>query len=304
MKKLELLKIFLVTGVGLFFTRCDLINPSEGIPSYISISEITVEPTIGTLTGTLSSKITQIRVTVPDPISGVSNTLGTFSLPATIPILLEGTFDIEIDPAIKANGNSFSLEVYPYYEKIISTTTLVPGEIIDLNLTTKYKESIEVEFQEDFEGGDAIFFNRDLEPASPNEIVGFEQGAFEGKSGRIALDKDNAGFIISTEAAFSLDLNQTGAVYMEINYKNDIPIEVGIFGVNALGEDNPLWEFVLVEQENWNKIYLNLTETIQFLNENQFRFGIRGIIPFSPTLGDFTLENAEVLLDNIKVIHF
>ena len=91
---------------------------------------------------------------------------------------------------------------------------------------------------------------------------------------------------------------------MEINYKNDIPIEFGVLAINPIGEQDPFWDYVLLEQEGWNKIYLRLTDAFQILGGDTFRFAIRGIIPFDPESNDFTLDNAEVLLDNIKVIHF
>lgn len=290
--------------IGMGFATCDLINPDEKIPAYLQIDEISVEPASGVVAGTLSSNITQARVTIPDPEKGITNTIGTFSLPATVPVLLEGDFEILVEPVIKANGNSFSLVAYPFYERIITQATLVPGEFINLELTTRYKEDSELRFEEDFESGSAEFFNRDLEPQSPNKIIGFEDGAFEGTSGKIALNKDNAGFNISTDFAFPIDLTETGLIYLEMNYKTDIPIEVGIIGINGIGEENYVYEYVIFESEEWNKIYLNLTELIQFLSEDNFRFVIRGVIPFDPATSDFSLESAEVLLDNIKLIHF
>ena len=96
----------------------------------------------------------------------------------------------------------------------------------------------------------------------------------------------------------------TGSIYLEIDYKNDIPMEVGIFGINSLGEDVPRWEFSLFRQDNWNKIYLKLGDSIQLLDRELFRFAFRGIIPIDADTNDFELENAEILIDNIKLIHF
>ena len=147
MKIKNLFKLLTLLTIGIGYSSCEIINPEEGIPSYVEIPEITVGPTAAINTGTLSNKITQVRLTVIQ--NNVADILGTFTLPATIPILLEGEQIIEFDPVIKANGNSFSLEIYPFYERIVRTVNLVPGEVQTLNLETKYKENITVRFQED-----------------------------------------------------------------------------------------------------------------------------------------------------------
>ncbi|RMG85832.1 MAG: hypothetical protein D6714_05220 [Bacteroidetes bacterium] len=304
MKKLKLLSGSLLLATLLSFGACELINPAEGIPAYVHVKSFTVAPNPDIFPGSLSSKITHASLFVEDPGGGPNQSFGVISLPATVPLLLDGEYDLNFEPVIKANGNSFSLENYPYYQTVQVRRTLVPGEVDTLVLMTQYKKETKFSFIEDFDDGTVKYFNRNLEPTSPNSLVVFEENAFEGKSAKVQLDTANAGFIISTQQTFPIDVQQTGFVYLEVNYKNDIPIEFGVIGVDVLGNENPVFEYIVLEKSEWNKIYLNLSELIVAIGDPEFRFAVRGIIPFDTETGQLSREKAEVWLDNIKLVHF
>ena len=56
-------------------------------------------------------------------------------------------------------------------------------------------------------------------------------------------------------------------------------------------------------KSDWNKIYFNVTEKLQQLALNgsvQYRIVIRAQIPQEN--GEFTMENAEIYVDNIKLV--
>lgn len=305
MKKLKLNFYFaLLVGIVILpLSSCEIINPDEGVPSYVHILPIDVEHVQGMNEGSLSSAITHVNVFIPDPVTNLTTSLGVLELPATIPILLEGDFEIKIDPVIKANGSSFSLQTYPFYQRLEVNRTLTPAVIDTLDLTTRYKSGTQFAFNENFESGNPSFFTRSLEFGSPNVIEVFADGAFEGSSGLIQLDTSNAGFKIATGEAFQVDLSTAGTAFLEMNYKNDIQIELGLIGVSPAGEESQLIEYILKEQEDWNKIYLNLSDLMRFLNEDHFAVIIQGVMPVG-TNGELLIDSAQIWLDNIKLIHF
>ncbi len=305
MKKLKQ-NFYFSAIIGSFFfilPGCEIINPDEGLPSYIHIPEISVESVPGLGEGSLSSKITHVNIFIPNPTENNTTTLGIFELPATIPILLEGDFEINIDPVIQANGSSFSLVPYPFYERLAPNRTLEVAKVDTLNLITRYKNNSQFIFIEDFDVGAAVFFTRSLELGSPNAIDATETDAFEGRSGLIELDTANAGFKIATEQFFTINRATAGAVFLEMNYKNEIQIELGLRGKSAVSGETEVIEYILREQEDWNKIYINLTDLMAFMNQDEYSVMIQGVMPVGID-GQLLIESANVWLDNIKMIHF
>ena len=81
---------------------------------------------------------------------------------------------------------------------------------------------------------------------------------------------------------------------------------VGLRGYNS--NDNIVFNEVdlgVNPRDNWNKIYFDLTEKINFveLSESEYyRIVIIAQIPIEN--GEFTEENAEIYLDNIKLVMY
>ena len=122
-------------------------------------------------------------------------------------------------------------------------------------------------------------------------------------SGKIYLDTEND--IIVVGSSYIQDPPSTGlTAYIELDYKNEVPLLVGLQGYTSTGQ--------LVYSEvnlgvnpktDWNKIYFNVTEKLRDLaiaGSAQYRIVFRAQIPREN--GEFTMENAEIYLDNIKLV--
>jgi len=135
----------------IFFSACNIINSDEKIPAYLHISEFKIvdNPTI--IHGSLSQKITNARVFITVPNSAKTTSLGTVSLPATVPVLATGEVKVTLDPVIKANGSSFSLEIYPFYKRVETNAMLEPNAIDTIVPVTNYEGDLKFRFIEDFE---------------------------------------------------------------------------------------------------------------------------------------------------------
>ena len=70
-------------------SSCDIINPAEDIPSYVSVSGVSLSSNSVT-EGTSSSKITEAWLSVDGDF------LGAYAIPSTFPILEEGEHEIAI----------------------------------------------------------------------------------------------------------------------------------------------------------------------------------------------------------------
>lgn len=93
-----------------------------------------------------------------------------------------------------------------------------------------YDPIAQIRFVEDFEGGIKTF--GELINGKMLEIA--TDDVFEGTaSGRITLDTLNQLFEIATISYTDLPLNGT-PIYLEVNYKNDVPFVFGISGSSSI----------------------------------------------------------------------
>ncbi len=120
--------------------------------------------------------------------------------------------------------------------------------------------------------------------------------AFEGHSLKMALGPDETIFECKTGVAY--DLPSGGApVIMEFTYRSNHSCVVGLFSRDQTGTFQvPI--IVLNPSEDWNRIYVNLTDII---SSNS------GFIDHQPFFGFIKDEShvgeAFVVVDNIRLLH-
>ncbi|HFA48633.1 MAG TPA: hypothetical protein ENJ95_06380 [Bacteroidetes bacterium] len=283
----------------LLFAGCD--GEDEPIPGYLSIGPFELIATEPLIHGSISEKITNAKVFLTDA-DGQLQSLGIVSLPAEVPTIVTGDMSITIDPYIKANGNSLFIEVYPFYERFTVPITVNQKEVTVVKPKTTYVDAAVFQFIEPFENTGQIFqLDKDSDPDTYLEVS--DEDVFEGSgSGKIKLTKDHSFFAVATNNIYDLNLTEVKEIFMEVNYKTDIPLEFGVLAIDGVGAEIPKFEFVVLQKDVWNKIYFDLSNLIGTADESSFRFIIRGVIPSQN--GEFTLDEALVYLDNIKLISF
>ncbi|MEZ4962783.1 MAG: hypothetical protein R2830_23360 [Saprospiraceae bacterium] len=283
------------------FSACD--KEKEPIPGYLKIPSFQVEATDPSLTGSIGHKITHARISLIDPVDSTTQLIGMFELPATIPVLAEGTQILSIDPVIKANGNSFYLQPYPFYERYYGTVQFTPTEDAVVVPVTQYVADAKFDFIEDFEGSQHLFgYNLDGNDSTFVSISkdDVREGAF---SGKISLDTTNYYMSAATDSYYILDYATAGRVFLEVDYKNEVPIEFGLVAVDNTGTLVPNFEFVVLPKSEWNKIYFDLTDLVRTAaSVDKFFIAFQTYIPIQN--GQLTLDKANVYLDNIKLITF
>lgn len=294
------LSILLAAFCSLTFQTCEIINPAEEIPAYLYITDFTLNTNPGT-EGSNSEKITDVWVSY----GAEANFLGAYSLPALVPILASGETEIALSPGIKDNGIGSTPEIYTFYKDFKRTIDLQPGVIDTLNPTTGYIQNVKFSFIEDFEREGHIFQD-DLDGNEDSKITRTTDDVFEGSySGLIVLDTARAVIEVATTGRFR-DLMANGVfVYLEMNYKSEVPVIWGIVGhqEGIFNEGFTAYDPGFQAKDEWNKIYFNLTQLL--FDENTFdeyQITLQSILPFEN--GSFTVDNAKIWLDNIKLVHF
>ena len=224
--------------------------------------------------------------------------LGTFELPAKIPIIADGEHEFVILPGIVNNGISATKKRYPFVEPFRGNITLVKNDTVSMNPTTKYYNSIK-------------FLIEDFESPSMQLDVAIESSATLGRNndpaflmwgnryGEILLNEQDSTLSIVT--TFNTVLPKLGAeVYLEFDYinTNSMLTKVISYGNGDYFED----PFILMnpqpeESAVWKHAYIDLKEIISYrqttpLNDASFQFVL-----------DEGFSSTYFLIDNIKLVY-
>ncbi|MBA3283876.1 MAG: hypothetical protein H0U27_02290 [Nitrosopumilus sp.] len=274
----------LLLSLYLFITSCNIINADETIPSYIYIQPFTFTTDLETQ-GFASSKITDGWVYLND------NPIGVFELPAQIPILASGDNEISILPGIKENGISGTAINYQFYQSYLVSINLEEKNIDTIYPTTNYIDDIDFELLDRFELGNPFLATSESDAAVTTTL---DANVFEGlRSGAVYMEQPDYFFRCVTDDAFYFSPGKT--VYLELDYKCDINFEIHL-RANKIGF--PLitsYVLTITKKDDWNKIYVNLTPQIQFLDGDSYNLEIHAFLPSDQ-------NNASLYFDNIKII--
>jgi hypothetical protein len=278
---------FLLVIVVTFFS-CSKENYVAEIPAYISISDFTLTTTNATQ-GSASENITDAWVYMNDDLVGV------FELPVKFPVLKEGNFTIKVYAGIKENGIGATRARYLAYAPYVKEINLVKDETIVIDPAITYEPSVNFAWLEDFENVNLSFlYHSSSDTIITKSTLDVKEGSY---SGQIYLDLGMNFFEATTEVLANVPLNGLSPVYLELDFKTNQPITLGVY----LDASQYAFSTLNVATE-WTKIYINLTDVI-----SQNRIGSPELKVFfglaeSPT-NPFVLA-PEILIDNLKVVHF
>jgi hypothetical protein len=290
-------RFLLLWAVALTVWNCELINPEEPIPGYIVVQpfQVTTNPFTQ---GSNSARITEVWA------SAGTDFLGVYRLPATIPVIAEGVQTITFQAGIKDNGVGALPEIYPFYAPVNMQVDFQPNGTTTVSPVTTYLPETRFAFIENFEGPDHIF--RELRVG--NAVLAMQRSTeapFEGQaSGLIELDSVNTLVEIAAWPRFS-GLNSTSPfVYLEMNYKSDVAMLVGLVGYVPGGPATgfTVYESGFFPKDEWNKIYFNFSQVIFESRFDEYQIVIQAAIPFEN--GAPVRKTAKVWLDNVKLVHF
>lgn len=275
---------------------CDLINPEEEIPGYVSVESFQVTTTAAQ--GSASSKISEVWVS-----SGV-DFLGAYRFSTPFPVLGTGTQTLTLQAGIKDNGIGELPEIYPFYAPVTVSVDMSANQTQTIRPVTTYLPETKFAFVENFEGPQHIF--RNVRTGTPAQAVQRStEMPFEGQaSGVFVLDSVNT---VAEVVALPLlaDLNTNSPyVYLEMNYKSDVDVFVGLVGFETGGpiSGTTVYEAGFRARSEWNKIYFNLSQTIFNSRFSQYQIILQAAIPVQNGVPEKKV--AKVWIDNVKLVHF
>jgi hypothetical protein len=271
----------LYTFLIVMLCGCEIINTEESIPSIIEIESISVD-------GDNTQNITDAWVYINNEFQGV------YPLPTSFPTLNNGSQTIIIEAGVKKNGISSSRIEYPFFSTYSIDAELTPNEKLVINPNVNYSITT-FPYVEDFEGIGTILevvtdsLNHSLEPIYDNS-----NPEFGNKHIKSVISGDANEIFECTTTNINLPTDKQ--VFLELDYKCNSTLVVGIYA-NLTSQVNKSAIIYLNKRDDWNKIYISLSEIISNYNNAQ-SFKI-----FFGMSRDTSLAQNEMYLDNIRILH-
>ena len=283
--------------MGLFHS-CSFFDPPGQIPSYIHIDSIGLTTNYNTQ-GTASHNIVDAWVYVDEVLNGV------YQLPATIPVLASGVHQIDVHPGVLVDGINALREAYPFYTFFTKSYNLTPQQITTINPTVTYYSGIPMTWYEDFHSGmtmvNVIPGCDSLNIVPTNAFPGYPNSGTP-NCGYVYLfssSSSNTSYFEYNTPSYLLPTNGSSSVYLEMNYMGTNTIRVGVLPIappNYIAyTDDTVCE--IYPSTTWKKIYIDLTSVCgAYPTNNGFKIFVAALL-------DPGLNNAEIYIDNLKLIH-
>lgn len=275
--------------LALVLSSCSFFDQDSYEPAYLAIDEVTMDVKPGQ--GETTHQIKDVWVYLKGEL------LGVYPLPTKVPILVEGTEQVEIDvfPGIRNNGAIGQPFIYALIEKESLNLEMSPGETVTKNLAFRYVPNVKFDFIEDFENSNSLTYNPSDSARAEIKISSVDPISGD-YSGYIALDADKKILYSGTNLEFDRNNNGGKDTYLEMDYKNSVPFIVGL-EIRKNDKVNQVLKIVLNEREDWNKIYIDFTQELIDPEIQSYRLIIAADIT------GISQKSGEIYLDNLKLIH-
>lgn len=283
------MKNFIFFCFSIFFLlACD---KAEQVPSYVYIKPFVLNTDAATQ-GFNTQKITEAWVYADDEL------LGAFKLPAEIPILKTGNTKITVFAGIHDNGSIDDPNFYYHYTPFTVDKNLSSTKTDTIFPVVTYSKGLIFRWLEDFESAlSSLSTDADTDKATSAIFVNTDV-KYGNKCTALKVTKDHPLLSVTTKNTF--DKLPNNRMYIEMDYKGDIPIIVELYGLNSTGV-----EFIeaanFKEKNEWNKAYINFSSKIsaKFTSYNVI---FTAALPLDAN-GKPIKDAGEVRLDNLKLIH-
>lgn len=221
--------------------------------------------------------------------------LGTFPLPAKIPIIGKGPKSLIVRAGVIENGIAATRSAFPKYTSFDTTVNIVPGNTTKINPDVQYYPTSTFAQLEDFNDASLTLVSTSSSSVNLQVTSSGDPNAFEGNSGLVTLDDNQPYF----EAASStrLQFSQVLPTYIELNYKSDNDFSVGVYVTLSTGLVDKRTLLTLRSTPVWKKVYVSVFDLGGMATN---ALGYKVFIHCEKTT---TLTTAKLYLDNLKVVY-
>ncbi len=220
--------------------------------------------------------------------------IGYYELPAEIAVIpTKEVSNLTIRPAIRENGGKNTITVYNMMTSYIVDQTFEAFETYEINPQVDYASNVVFDLVETFESSNSMTF--DLDGIDSTMLVRTTKDANDGSYSGLLSSENGRDILVGSDFLFTDLDNDRRDVFIEFEYRNDIPFEIGMY---AFGGGNSLeipYIFTFPARAQWNKVYLNFTPAIFNIPSEGYRIFLR-----TNSSSSFL---SEVFIDNLKLLH-
>ncbi len=283
-----MIKLLLPIIIFFAFTSCNKEKLKSPAAAFIVVNNPSVF-TNAIIQGANSHKITDIWYYVDDNFKGV------FPLGSIMPVLGTGNSKITLFAGIKNNGISATRLPYEFYQGHVINQYFESGKTYTFSPVFEYLTGavFPTEVIDDFDI--TVGTGSKYMPVSDNPfyIISDVNKVYGGIENSLFFTMSDAKPVggIKTTTALNLPVGGT-PIYLELNYKCNQPIEVGVIG--GTSEIRPA--LTVNASAEWNKIYIQLSQAVS----TQPTYNYYDIYIKATKQGD--VPNPEIYIDNIKLV--
>lgn len=268
--------------IAVLMVSCGMFDSEDPVPMFLSIDEVELQT--GPQEGSDSEKIEDVWVYVD------GSSVGVFELPALVPVLSnDDKVKVDIRAGIRNNGQRLRPKEYPFYKLVSMEMDFKELETVPVDLTYQYLDNIAFSILEDFEAGNVFGLDLDDDPSSNvGRSADTPYGEFCGK---INVLNDTL-FLQTTFDILNISDFGNSQVYLELDFKCDVKFSIGFQGYDSNGTETTEFFYIFREQEDWDKIYLDLSSALNGGEYESYRIIIAGVP--DQLVGSIWLDNIKL----------
>jgi hypothetical protein len=221
-----------------------------------------------------------------------NNLVGTYELPAYVPVLADSNDVITIRAGIMDNGLSTARKAYPLYEFFSQPITWSKSVTKTLSPTVKYFDAVQMPFNWDFEST-LPFVPKNNGVDLPMNYSFTSNDTYEGIASGV-LFQDSAHRVNQLVSQNEFTLQQNKPYYLEMNYKCTMPFELYLVSTKQ-GQTSTQILGGVNKKADWNKIYFNIGAFHAAIGGEAYKLVIRTEVPAGQA-------DAQINVDNIKLL--
>ena len=262
---------------------CNIVNPADPVPTFVELDSFSFADPDPFVTVGSTHQIRSVFV------SYEGKNVGTFDLPARIPVLAGSGGTLQLFPGVDNTGQFVTQLQYPHYQIFETKLGAAAGTVVKVAAKTGYATATRFIYKEDFENSNdiAVLFGPDFEvTTAPAQVI---DGS---RSGTLRLnDSSNIATLVSTS---SFVPGRTD-VFLEIDYRSSAYLQVGV----VAGTSNPQYVVTLIPSPAGNKAYVSLQRIIGNFGSNPGPFRL-----VFQVYSETGATNGYVTMDDLKVVSF
>ncbi len=282
---------------ALFFLTlwsCHSFEGEQEVPAFIHIDKFVLVDNPGINEGPLDIEMDDANLYVENEF------LGTYEIPADIPVLESSEHTIKVRGGVKLNGYSATRVAYPFLETYEEEVDLQIDSLITLTPHVRYYSNTVFPWMETFEDQGSSLIQMQGSDVAMSVVSTPDYDSIRGNvNGVVYLDNAHPRAELSTNYQEGIGYPVPGnniPVFVEVSYCSNNDFGIGIL-VNSGGVDKE--EPVAIVRsggEKWKRIYINLTPSIQKYAHIEYIN-----VWFHATLNE-GVEQAVIKLDNLKLV--